>query len=815
MKKTLLIIMTVAFCASLMAQQAQRVKPESVKALPIERVIAAADTWENDKSFTPTLRNSPLLKDNELYHSIGQTHYNLASNNNARNTISFRENSNHAAAVWMMSSAESPTRGTGINYFNVATNSWNVIPDVEDKIETVRTGWGGHAFTENGEVVIAHDGATGLVINTRDTWGEGEWTQTILKAPEYTIMIKNKPVKSTALLWPTMIANGNTVHLLAVTEQWDGGVKYCEDDFPQADNGYKGYSTYPLYYRSIDGGKNWEGPRDFMVGADSLLSSYEMFKVSADDYVFAAKGDHIVLLLNCPSFVIYLESMDNGVTWKKHEVFNAGEVLLFAAETPPVLLPQNSAIAIDDNDKVHVLFGVMAQNIKADDYNLYYWPFETGMLYWNNVINDDPLNWEDYKGTSADGEHIDSVFWDGTPGYIPIPSVVGLDQYYRWVGGPEYEPGQFKNAGFSCQQRLLAKKGKVYAAYQSTLDYPINFIIGGTPYFARAIFVTVSEDNGVTWDVQKNTSWITYTPELLWVDWSNYFEEAWPWIDSIGEPHYYGGLIRPQIVTENAYPSLSFNTKKNVVDGKEEDMFLLQWYNRFDPFPADDTVFEDDPMDIVSFAKNLSELPAYKNIGEIYKNLWSDAPVITCISDDITDNSVRIVFDEPFYQKNPILTYNLYRDYDSTVIAEIPYGECFFNITDFLEVDTDYIYQVSANYLVDGDFKESSWSCAVHYKLGDNTVPCSTTRCETGVKYTPVAPNVKIYPNPANGNVWIKVDATTPYTVTITNIMGQVIKTMNGNTDKVSLNVSNYAPGVYIVNVRTAGAMTTQKLIVR
>jgi hypothetical protein len=45
--------------------------------------------------------------------------------------------------------------------------------------------------------------------------------------------------------------------------------------------------------------------------------------------------------------------------------------------------------------------------------------------------------------------------------------------------------------------------------------------------------------------------------------------------------------------------------------------------------------------------------------------------------------------------------------------------------------------------------------------------------------------------------------------------MGQVIATMNGNTDKVDLNVSNYAPGIYIVNVRTANAMTTQKLIVK
>jgi len=823
MKKTLLIIMTVAFCASLMAQQAQRITHESLKAISVEKKFLAGDSRENDKTFTPNftpkLRNSPLLRSNEPYHWIGGTHYNTPSNNNSRNTCSFRSDSKNAAAVWTMSTDNSPTRGTGINYYDVDNNSWRVIPDLEGRIETVRTGWGGHAFTKEGEVVIAHDGAAALVVNTRDTWGEDEWTQTILKGPNYTLKNGANYVNTTALLWPTMITNENTVHLVAVTEQWVVPPYYREENYPDIVdgkmNGYKGYPTYPLYYRSPDGGKTWGDPVDFME--NGLLTSYEIMKISADDYVMAAKGDHIVILFNCWGFVIYLESKDDGVTWTKHDVYHPGEILHFSAETQPMFFPDAAAVTIDDAGKVHVIFGAMPYMLKKDDYSVSYWPISTGMVYWNNVINDDPINVEDFTGEavpSGDNYTLKGDFWTGKPGYLPLPSVTGFDDFFYWMAGPEWDVNQYKGASFATQQRLLAKDGKVYAAYQSTVEYPINFVIDGTAFLARAIFVTVSEDNGKTWDVAKNTSWISYTPELLWVDWSDYTEDAWPIVinDTLYVATNIHELLRVQNVTENAYPSLSFNTA--------EDMFILQWYSYPYPWPtADQGPFMDEPFEVVTFAKNLSELPAYKNISEIYKNMWSDAPVIECISDDINDRSLIVTFRLPFYQRSPIVGFNLYRDGDSTAIAEMIYDHynpvCLcFKITEELEVDTDYVYQVSAIYNVDDeDLVESSWSCAVHYKLGDNIVPCEPDG--DGVKNTPVAPNVKLYPNPANGNVWIKVDANSPYTVTVTNIMGQVLTTMNGNTDKVSLNVSNYAPGVYIVNVRTAGAMTSQKLIVR
>lgn len=74
----------------------------------------------------------------------------------------------------------------------------------------------------------------------------------------------------------------------------------------------------------------------------------------------------------------------------------------------------------------------------------------------------------------------------------------------------------------------------------------------------------------------------------------------------------------------------------------------------------------------------------------------------------------------------------------------------------------------------------------------------------------------EIYPNPATeGTVYVVVDAHSAYTITVTNVMGQVVQTVKGNSPKTALNVSNLSAGVYIVNIKTNTATTSQKLIVK
>jgi hypothetical protein len=104
------------------------------------------------------------------------------------------------------------------------------------------------------------------------------------------------------------------------------------------------------------------------------------------------------------------------------------------------------------------------------------------------------------------------------------------------------------------------------------------------------------------------------------------------------------------------------------------------------------------------------------------------------------------------------------------------------------------------------------------WKGGWQNIDEYVTACPKGGNKINDIPAIKaeIYPNPANeGTVNVKVDARGAYTITITNVMGQVVQTAKGNTNVTTLNISNLTSGVYIVNVKTSTATTSQKLIVK
>jgi len=835
MKKSLLIIMAVCLCASLMAQD-KIITRDRMSASYSSTIPENAGTQFEVTEVTqiPMLSANPLITSGELYDIIGLTHYNTPTNSSARSVVSFRKNSNDAAVVWTMSSINSPTRGTGINYFNVNKNEWDPNPPVTGRIETIRTGWGTHAFTEQGEIVVAHDALTGLVINTRDKWGEGDWNEKMLIGPKYKLKdITGKwDTAATKLNWPAMATNGNTVHLLCVTDAWTntttGGVSYLEDQFPDTENahhgGYKGFNSYPMYYRSLDGGKNWEEVVDFGQSGLKLLTNYQTFKFGGDQYDVAVKDDHVVILFySLLGFVIYLESFDNGENWVKKTVFDRGEVFLgsYSPEVEPLLAPTTATIAIDDDDQVHVAFATHAihkNENAAVDVGIGFWDqMPTGMVYWNDSM--EPIDWEDIRGwCDAEGKLTD-YNWDLCSHYIPVPTVVGFEEFYNWNFGPSYDKNQFKHNGWATFPRIIAKDDRVYLSFQSPLDYPFGFT--SPDLYCRGIFVTVSDDNGTSWDVQKNTSWISYKPDLQWADWTEYVP---PVIDeniTVQQLQDAMAKIYIDFQAEQGYPTMSCNTKG--------DMFMAQWlYHHLSPFPNDgNTVFEVNPMSVYTLTQNLKNLPAYKNIDDIWRGNWTneEEPEInfpdlgcerpvkitfeTCTSEDGEEYRAAIIYwKQPEYINVPLSSYNIYRD--GNKIGSVPYSIT----TPGLYIDSEveegtYTYQVSAVY--EGGC-ESTLSRAKTFTLGDNPVYYEV--CGTAVKDIP-AQTFKLYPNPTNGNVTIAIDADSPYTLTVSNIMGQAVFSTYGNSKEVKFSVSNYAPGVYIVNVKTANAITTQKLIVK
>ena len=612
MKRTLILIATVALCASLIAQS--KMNNATLQAVPIKmEQHNFGNGVEYDTGAIPALRSSSMLSSDKLYHTIGETYYNTPTNCNARKTIGFHSKSSTGAAVWTMAQSSS-SRGTGINYYNVNDNSWEAIPNPETgRVETVKTGWGAHGFTEAGEIVVSHDGANGLIVNTRDKHGEGSWQQSTLVGPQYLVSATptGEGIPSTAILWPTMATNGNTVHLVCVTNTWPTGSTYPSDYEPNPNlppYGYLGFTTLPLYYRSTDGGKTWEAPRNFR---EYGMTNFECFRVYSDQYTLTVRENHVVLLYNNQmGFINYLESKDGGDTWKKKTVYDNGMVFTQKeALVEPRLVPTSSSVYIDENHKVHVVFSTQCYTKDAGTNDINYWAnLPIGMIYWNDEHK--PIDWQELRGW-REGNTLKKWNWETYSGYIELPSVVGLNKYYTWEGAPVYNQKQFNDLGWAIYPTILAKEGRVFVAYQSPLDYPLIDLSSGTPTLHRGIFITVSEDYGKNWEVQKNTSWISYHPKLAWIDWSEYI---YPEYDADGNPIYSDDTIYIENLFENAYPSLSYNYKG--------DSFMLQWTSQYSPF-IEANGFQNDPIDILTFSHNLKNIPAYKNIQEVYKGLWN------------------------------------------------------------------------------------------------------------------------------------------------------------------------------------------------
>jgi len=614
MKKLALFILSFVLCTTLFAQV--KVNHIHHQAVSVKMEQPALFTGvEKNMDIIPTHRNSPMAPSNQLYNLVGETRYNITTNCNARNTIGFNPKSLNGAAVWIMGT-NSGNRGTGINYYDANVNEWGVIPDPESgRIETVATGWGTHGFTQGGEVVAAHNSATGLTVNTRNVQGVGNWQQSTLVGPQYKVCETSptctNPITTTSLLWPSMATNGNTVHLLCVTAQWPSGTNFPANFEPnpnQPPYGYLGFPTFPLYYRSKDGGKTWEAPKDLR---EFGMTNYECFTVNADSYSVAVRGNHVVILyLYKLGFCNYMESKDGGDSWVKKTVYDNGMVFSQIEQmVEPRLMPTSGTIYIDENHKVHVVFSTQCYYKNAGTTTINYFPrIPIGMVYWNDMQA--PIDWQNIRAWVNDGSLVASN-WEEYPGYIEVPSVLGLDKFYYWSEFPQFNIDQFRGLGWSIYPKILAKDGRVYVSYQAPLEYPL--IDDGNFNLYRGIFITVSEDYGQSWDVKNNTSWISYGNSYgqVLVDWSNYSGPQYE--PGTGDP-FWNGWIDPMFLNENAHPSMSYNYKG--------DLFMLQWTNQYESFLAP-AGYQSTPIDIIAFTQDLKNIPAYKNLQEVYKGWWN------------------------------------------------------------------------------------------------------------------------------------------------------------------------------------------------
>jgi len=684
MKKSLFFILAIAFCISLGAQSYTSRDLKNVTKEAYKTAYGKID--DVSPNFVPTQRTSHFAPKNDVYHSIGRTNYITVSNSNARNTISWSPDGSTCVAAWTLGRNPGQIRGTGLNYYNQNNERWAFSPDAIQRIEQGAAiaigspGWGIHVFTEQGECVLAHSAAAGgapgepgtggLVINYRENYGEGEWQQYILKGPDQIETTPTGPVTVTGLYWPSAVAVGNTIHMVCITD---------------TDAEFEGISGCPLYYRSTDGGRTWENFRTF----NDLLPIEDLENIhTGDDLVITARDNHIVIAYANGRAAAYLESRDGGNTWTRTAVYECSWSWVSEnVAVGPVISATTIGAAIGDDGIVHIAFSGQMRRRDPDTAPWYYtsYPFLAGMFTWKEG---QPLMTEETMGVVVIDGVIEDWAFDLLPNYMNAPELLGLDEFRFWSAGLEIFPEGYNNVGYISHPRLIAQDGKVYLMYSSIVQQPMTYNVGGDETFFRGVFLTVSEDNGDTYNQRANTSWLSYHEDYFYYDWTNY-------IPPTGDDFPDG--IEPIERSENGFPTMAINIKN--------DRLVFTWL--YDLYPGNGGPWVSAAYQIFAANIGLDQAGRYNNTQEVWQGLW---------------NSVA--------ENNKI-------------------------------------------------------------------------------------ESLKIYPNPVRDRAEVEINTNAPYTLTVTNIMGQVVHTVKGQESKVTLNVANYPAGVYIVNVKTTTATASQKLIVK
>ena len=148
--------------------------------------------------------------------------------------------------------------------------------------------------------------------------------------------------------------------------------------------------------------------------------------------------------------------------------------------------------------------------------------------------------------------------------------------------------------------------------------------------------------------------------------------------------------------------------------------------------------------------------------------------------------------------------YNVYRgtSLDNVEIIAQPTAGYYF---DEVEKGT-YYYQVKAVYK-EGDEICESEAAKSFYQPENDYIKVDVTAVEENA-----TSDIKLYPNPTNGNLNVKVEGL--QRITIINTIGQVVYDSNANSDNEILDMSRYDAGIYMVRIVTENGMTTERVSV-
>lgn len=394
---------------------------------------------------------------------IGNSTYDKQTNGCLANRmVKFDDGS--LSVVWIMGFEATgfADRGTGYNYYD--GSSWGPIPTA--RFESVKTGWPSIApWGENGEIIVSHNAVDALIISRRPQKGTGSWTETTISGPPSNLKIT----------WPRVVTSGpdnNIVHILV----------HIRDT-------YNGQNTPLGYYRSPDGGDNW----DIQYQVIEAIGPGYYTEISADEATFAEPRANTLAFLITSAWhdLILMKSNDNGDTWQKTIIWEHPYPFWdwnTSITTDTLWAPDNSGdIALDNTGMAHVAFGLTRVAHEEAGTTFSFWPFSDGIAYWN----EDRPPFEDPNGNPHDALDADDVL-------IEDYNLIGWTQDVDGNGVIEFEDEimSYGQLGISTMPNIAISEASnmIVVNYASTTEGFTNTVNNFKHLWSRSAYY-----NGTDW----------------------------------------------------------------------------------------------------------------------------------------------------------------------------------------------------------------------------------------------------------------------------------------------------------------------------
>ncbi len=301
---------------------------------------------------------------------LGNTTYDLQTNASMGRRIILLPNGN-ISAVWTTSTENSTSfseRGTGYNNFN--GTAWFNNPSPTPRLENSRTGWPSIGLNGNTEWVMGHNSVTGGFVKSNNTAiGSQTWTS----GPLVLGQTNRRPI------WSRTVNSGDTFH--TICNYADSSVA-GEKRAPTI----KGIFAPFTYSRSTNGGVTWSTQHILLPGYDS--SRY--VSGGGDQYAIDVKGDILTIVSGyLYKDVAMWKSIDGGLTFTKTivDTFDYApyrDTVVFKNKEQPLVCDGSLSVAIDNNGKAHVSWGVsrLIKNNRSRD-SSFFVPATALLAYWN------------------------------------------------------------------------------------------------------------------------------------------------------------------------------------------------------------------------------------------------------------------------------------------------------------------------------------------------------------------------------------------------------------------------------------------------